>query len=255
MRSKFRATFATAAAAAMVLGTTALAVADDVDITSSTPIATVADDSYLTITIDVGQTALVELTYIETNPVQLSNGKGGPVWSPGLPGCELKGAPGVKPEDTQLVLGVNAQTPNVVTVDETVTFADCPEEIDGLAVSETRTLSVTGSSAGETLVSFDVDDATYAAPGAFFIVPDTIRVIVNGDEGRGAPAVANEYLGSLSDADLHACKSLNGTNPTQDNWRGQIINEVAQEFEGQTFTAETEYIVTDFIDSLCTSPE
>jgi hypothetical protein len=254
MRSSFRTTLLCAAAAALVLGSTASASADDVDLTSSTPTWTVGTDGVPTITLNVGESGSVVVTYVETDPEHLSSGGGKPVMGPGLPGCELKGAKGLDPKDTQLVLRVDDETDGIIALGaQTVTFADCPGTTDGVTVPETRTLTFTGSAAGQTLVSFDVDAATVALDGAYFTAPDTFRVVVLAPaDGRDAPAIANDYLHNTADAaTLAACQVTNGTNANQGNWQGQLINKIAQFFDGQTFTPEEEYVVVDKVLEFC----
>jgi len=252
MRPTFRTTFVCAASAALVLGTSGVASADDVDVTSTAPTAVVAD-GIPTITLDAGQTGSVVLAYDETDPEKLSSGGGKPTWGPGLGGCELKGGPGVNPNLTQLVLGVDDVTDGVIALGrDSVTFEDCIDVVDGVEVPATRTLTFTaGSVSGETLVSFDVDDSTFAREGAYFTAPDTFRVVVNAD-GRAAPAIANDYLHNDADkATLAACQEANGTNLGKTNWHGQLINKVAQFFEGESFTEDEEWIVIDQVREFC----
>jgi hypothetical protein len=254
MRSIVRTALVCGASAALVLGVAGVASADDVDVTSTTPTATVGADGIPTITLDAGQTGSVVLTYAETDPVKLSSGKGGATFGPGLGGCELKGGPGVNPKDTQLVLDVDDQTDGIVTLgSDTVVFQDCTDLVDGVEVPATRTLTFTaGSAAGETLVSFDVDAATFAREGAYFTAPDTFRVVVNAPEGRNAPAIANDYLHNGADAaTLAACQEANGTNAGKTNWQGQLIEKIAHFFGDQTFTEDEEYIVVDKVREYC----
>lgn len=251
MRSSLRTTFVCAASAALILGSAGFASADDVDLTSSTPSWTVGTDGIPTITLDPGQTGSVVLTYVETNPEMVSKGRGGPVWGPGLEGCELKGGQDVNPNDTQLVLGVDDVTDGVIALGaDTVVFKDCPKEIDGVVVPETRTLSFTaGTVAGETLVSFDVDAATYAREGAYFTLPDTFRVVVNAveDEGLPAPAIANKYATAASDI-AASCTAKHGS-----NWRGELDSYLAKKYDGRLFLPAEEYIVEDEVDAFCTA--
>ena len=254
MRISSRAALCGIASTALVLATDGGAVADDVDLTTSTPSWTVATDGIPTITLDLGQTGSVVLTYAEANPEKLSSGGGKPTWGPGLPGCELKGGQGMPGNTTQLALAVDDETDGVVTLGAgTVVFEDCVDEVDGVEVPATRTLTFAATAPGATLVSFEVDSAaTVANEGAHFTAPDTFRVVVNDPDGRDAPAIANDYLHNTADeATLAACQAANGTNGNLSNWHGQLIGKVAQYFEGQTFAADQEYIVIDKVLELC----
>jgi len=253
MRPTFRTTFVCAASAALVLGTSGVASADDVDVTSTAPTAVVVD-GIPTITLDAGQTGSVVLAYDETDPEKLTSGGGKPTWGPGLGGCELKGGPGVDPNLTQLVLGVHDVTDGVIALgSDSVDFEDCTDVVDGVQVAATRTLTFTaGSVSGETLVSFDVDGRTFAREGAYFTAPDTFRVVVNADDDRAAPAITNDYLDKVADeATLAACQAANGTNQDKTNWRGQLITKVAQFFQGETFAEDAEWIVIDQVRVFC----
>ncbi len=227
------------------------------DLTSSTPAWTVGTDGVPTITLDVGEIGTVVLTYVETNPEKLSSGGGKPVWAPGLPGCELKGGPGMNPNDTQLVLGVEDETDGVIALgSETVTFADCPETIDGVTVPETRTLTFTGQlRRADTSVSFEVDAATVALERAYFTAPDSFRVVVLAPaDGRDAPAIANDFLHNTADAATRAaCQAANGSRrqPERELARPSCISKIAQFFDGQTFTPDEEYVVVDKVLEYC----
>jgi hypothetical protein len=234
MRSKFRTTFAMAAAAAMVLGTAGLAAADDVNTTSESPTYSVVS-GVKTFIMEVGDTASAMLTYSETN-------------TDGVSGCNLGG------RDSAVTLGVTQTAAptggaGISGLPQSVTLTDC---------NDTETLTFSAVSPGTTTVTFPVSavvsNKTGAEPGTFNTSGATFVVTVlapEEDEGRDAPAIANEYLKGLSSTRLTACKENNGTNKNQSNWHGQLISKVAQHFEGQSFGPSREYIVTDFVDGQC----
>jgi hypothetical protein len=127
--------------------------------------------------------------------------------------------------------------------DGKIRFEDCGDEIE---------LTVTGVAAGTTEVRFAIA-AGSTAEGANFTAPANFDVqVVSPDPGRAAPAIANEYLRTHTDADfLASCKGANGTNRNKSNWHGQLITKVADQFEGQTFARGSEGPVMDYVDSLC----
>jgi hypothetical protein len=132
---------------------------------------------------------------------------------------------------------------------ETVQYTACPDEGDA-----PRVLSFTGATPGVTVVSFDVDSVTAREVGAedFVTTPASFTVVVLAAEGRHAPAIANDYLANDADrATLEACQDANGTNRNQSNWHGQLINKIAQHFEGRTFAKDEEYIVIDKVHEYC----
>jgi hypothetical protein len=239
MRSKFRTTFATAAAAAMVLGTAGLAAADDVESTSDY----FGTDTKM-IVMEVGDTASVTLGYIATGTGQNP--------ADGKQGCNLSGGPG-----TQLVLdvvGTAAPAPEtgagLTGLPATVTFEDCT--VDGAPA--TVQLSFAATSPGTTYFTFPVNTEETVAQGTFDTSGANFMVTVlapEADEGRDAPAIANEYLKGLSSTQLTACKENNGTNKNQANWHGQLISKVAHQFEGQSFGPSREHIVTSFVNGEC----
>jgi hypothetical protein len=242
MRSKLRATFATAAAAAMVLGAAGLAAADDIDTTSESPSYSVVS-GVKTFVMEIGETASATLTYSEKN-------------DDGRNGCNLGGWPGTPGAQTQLVLDVvgtaapGDSTAGLTGLPATVTFADCGSD-DAPATVE---LNFTAESAGTTYFSFPVNTGGTVAQGTFDTSAANFMVTVlapEEDEGRDAPAIANEYLKGLDSDKLEACKLANGTNKNRANWHGQLISKVAQHFEGQTFGPSKEHVVTDYVDSQC----
>jgi hypothetical protein len=234
MRSKFRTTFATAAAAAMVLGTAGLAAADDIESTSG-----YFETDTKTVVMEVGDTAAVTLGYIVTGT--------GNTPEDGNSGCNLSGGP-----STQLVLdvvGTAAPAPDTAAgltgLPATVTFADCAATVQ---------LNFTATSPGTTYYTFPVNTVATVAQGTFDTSAANFVVTVlapEADEGRDAPAIANEYLKGLDGVELEICKAANGTNKNKANWHGQLISKVAHQFEGQSFGPSREHIVTDFVDGTC----
>jgi len=72
------------------------------------------------------------------------------------------------------------------------------------------------------------------------------------DEGRAAPAIANQYLRSTDGAGTAA--ACEAKYEDSNNWHGEVISAVAQsELQGQTFTPAQESIVTTWVDNHCTS--
>lgn len=227
MRSMFRTTFATAAAAALVLGTSGVASADTISTSSSD---TSYDSATRTFTISVGQAATATLAYAADQT--------------GKNGCDLTG------KDSQVTFGVNSSSPTVVSgLAQSVQYTACPDE-DAPA----RTVTFTGAVPGITVVTFDVDSVTAkdVTAAGFVTDPASFTVVVLDDEGRDAPAIANDYLHNDADpATLAACQDANGTNAGETNWHGQLINKIAQFFEGQSFTEDEEYIVVDKVREYC----
>lgn len=227
MRSTFRTTFATAAAAALVLGTSGVASADTISTSSSDASY---DSATRTFTISVGQAATATLAYAADQT--------------GKNGCDLTG------KDSQVTFGVNSSSPTVVSgLAQSVQYTACPDE-DAPA----RTVTFTGAVPGTTVVTFDVDSVTAkdVTAAGFVTDPASFTVVVLDDEGRDAPAIANDYLHNDADpATLAACQDANGTNAGETNWHGQLINKIAQFFEGQSFTEDEEYIVVDKVREYC----
>ncbi len=230
MRTKIRTTLASAAAVALVVGTGGVAAADDVRTTSTDP---TYDATTRTFTLHVGDSATASLTYYAT--------------ATGKSGCDLTG-PGsyVEFDSASSVAGV------VSGLTSDVRYTDCGDE-DAPPV---RTVTFTGAVPGTTSVTFPL--ASYVSNGkgvsasTFESTLASFTVVVLGDEGRDAPAIANDYLhNDADDATLAACQAENGTNPGQTNWQGQLIAKIAQYFEGQTFTEDEEYIVVDKVRDLC----
>lgn len=255
MHFKARSAFATAAAAALVLSSAAPASADDVNVTSSDPVFVTADDGVPTMTLGVGEKASLLLTYGESNPEKLSQGGGPPIYGPGIEGCELKGAKDVNPRDTQLVLGVDDETDGVITLGaEMVVFEHCTDEVDGVEVPATRTLTLTaGSEAGETMVAFYQHEGTFAVAGAHFEIPESFRVVVEA-EGRTATEIANEFLNHLASPEmLLACQAAVGTNGNEQNWHGVLISEVSHQFGDRLFSESEESIVISYLVERCSS--
>jgi hypothetical protein len=228
MRSIFRSLLVGGASAALVLGTAGLAGADTIS-TSST------DASYdavtRTFTISVGQTATATLTYAADKT--------------GKNGCDLTG------KDSQVTFGVNtAGDPAVTGLLQSVQYTACPDED-----TPPQTLTFTGVAAGTAVVSFDVDSVTAkdVTAAGFATEPATFTVVVlDPEDGRNAPAVANDYLHNAADeATLAACQDANGTNRDKSNWHGQLIAKVAQFFGDETFTEEEEHIVVAKVRELC----
>jgi hypothetical protein len=244
MLSKFRTTFATAAAAAMVLGTAGLAVADDVEVTS-----TYFQTETRTIVMEVGDTASVTLGYVATGDGQNPED--------GKSGCNL-GGPGA-----HFTMGVTetadpAGGAGIDGLPASVVFTACEVTVDGVKGPASQDLTFEATSPGTTTVSFPAQSFTtnhekvtlssFDTSGASFVVTVTAP---EEDEGRDAPAIANEYLKGLDSDKLEACKLANGTNKNKANWHGQLISKVAQHFEGQTFGPSKEHVVTDYVDSQC----
>lgn len=227
MRSTFRTTFATAATAALVLGTSGVASADTISTSSSDASY---DSATRTFTISVGQAATATLAYAADQT--------------GKNGCDLTG------KDSQVTFGVNSSSPTVVSgLAQSVQYTACPDE-DAPA----RTVTFTGAVPGTTVVTFDVDSVTAkdVTAAGFVTDPASFTVVVLDDEGRDAPAIANDYLHNDADpATLAACQDANGTNAGETNWHGQLINKIAQFFEGQSFTEDEEYIVVDKVREYC----
>lgn len=227
MRFMFRATSICAATAALVLGAAGVAAADTISTTSTD---TSYDATTRTFTIAVGQTATATMTYA--------------VDGTGKNGCDLTG------KDSQVTFGSTSSVEGVIAgLAETVQYTACPDEDD-----VPRMITVTGASPGTTVVSFEVESVTAREVTAedFVTGPASFTVVVVAPEGRGAPAIANDYLhNTAAAATLAACQEANGTNNGNANWHGQLIAKIAQYFEGQTFTPDEEYVVIDKVNEYC----
>ena len=251
MRSSLRTTFVFAASAALVIGSTGVASADTIS-TSSTDSG--YDAATKTFTMYVGESATVTLTYGVTNPERLNPGGGKPVWGPGEQGCELKGG-----AVNKLVLDAVAASTNggALALADPVVFEACEEVVGGVKVAATEDMSFTATAPGVVDVSFVKDAATVVDAKVTSAVFDTesagFRVIVLvPEDGRDAPAIANDDLHNVADAaTLAACQEANGTNPDKTNWHGQLINKIAQFFDGQSFTEDEEYIVIAKVREYC----
>jgi hypothetical protein len=227
-----------AAATTLLLMGGAPAMADDVDASSA---GFQLVDGQNTLVVGVGDSATVTLTYAVTgsgkNPVD------------GKSGCNLSGGAG-----TQLVMDVVpeadpvAGAAGVAGMPATVTFESC----DDAGAPATVTLSLTALSPGVTTYRFVEDAAATVGQGSFDTTGATFVVVVPDDEGRDAPAIANEWLHEVAtDAELASCQVSNGTNPGQTNWHGQLISKVAQFFEGQSFGPGEEDVVIGKVRELC----
>ena len=228
MRSSLRTTLVCAASAALVLGSVGVASADTIS-TSST------DASYnavtRTFTISVGQSASATVGYVADGT--------------GKNGCDLTG------RGSQVTFGINSSVGGIVSaLPASVQFTACPDTDTVYPV-----VSFTGSTPGTTVVSFDVDSVTAkdVTAAGFVTEPASFTVVVLAPEdGRDAPAITNDYLHNVADAaTLAACQQANGTNPDKTNWHGQLINKIAQYFEGQSFTEDEEYIVVAKVREYC----
>lgn len=251
MRSSLRTTFVCAASAALILGSAGVASADTIS-TSSTDAS--YDATTKTFTMYVGESATVTLTYGVTNPEKLSTGGGKPVWGPGEQGCELKGG-----AENKLVLDAVAASTDggALALADPVVFEACEEVVDGEKVAATEDMSFTATAPGVVDVSFVKDAATVVDSKVTSAVFNTESagfqvIILAPEDGRDAPAIANDYLHNVADgATRAACQEANGTNRDKANWHGQLINKIAQYFEGQSFTEDEEWIVVAKVREYC----
>lgn len=238
MRTRSRLAVVAGAATLLLVGATPAALADDVDASSA---GFQLVDQQNTLVLDVGDTASVTLAYAVTgtgkNPVD------------GNSGCNLSGG-----RDTQLVMDVVAEADpvagpaGVAGMPADVTFESC--DVDGAPA--TVTLSLTALAPGVTTYTFAEDAGRTNARGTFDTSGATFVVVVNDEEGRDAPAIANEWLHEVAtDAELASCQEANGTNTGQANWHGQLISKVAQFFEGQSFGPSEEHVVIEKVQEYC----
>jgi hypothetical protein len=237
MRTMPRLLTAAGAASLLALGAAPAAQADDVH--ASSPSFQLLEGQQ-TLVLGVGDSAEVTLTYAVTgsgrNPED------------GKAGCNLSGGP-----LTQLAMDVVA-TPDpmagpagVSGLPGSVTFDSCDD--DGLPA--TVTLSLTAVSPGTTTYAF-AENSDTVAQGTFDTSGSTFVVVVLDEDGRDAPAIANEWLHRVASPEqLASCRDANGTNDSKSNWHGQLIATVAQFFEGQSFTADEEHVVVDKVIELC----
>lgn len=93
---------------------------------------------------------------------------------------------------------------------------------------------------------------TNGASSTYALGQGTTGVCTSSNSGKDAPAVANEYLKTLSSAQLNACMTNQGTNKNKSNWHGMLISKIAQEYEGNTNGWTDEDVQSD-VDYLCTN--
>lgn len=251
--------------AAMTAGLTLLGSAAFADIVYN-DIDNNVDTTLESIVMEVGDAPETVGLYIQ---VQNATTEG----SGGENGCNLKGG-------RQLVLDIaNSNTAAVtVTADSAFRFAsnsskvlltgDCEQDVDGVSTPVLKaTLSVAANSATPVgtpaVISFSKDLTNSTALGNWSLTQASFDVTVTEpDNGptRDAPAIANEHLSGQDNDYTDACKEELGTNGKagsrghKSNWHGQLISNVAKHFEGETFTAAQESMVTDYVDDLCFPP-
>lgn len=230
MRFGSRTMLVAAAAAALVVGWAGAAAADDVR-TTSTDVS--YDASTRTFTLHVGDTATAALSYYAT--------------ATGKSGCDLTG------RGSFVSLGSSSSEAGVVSnLTPEVTYTACGD-VDDPAV---QTVTFTAANPGTTTVTFAVDgfssSSALVSAGTFDLTAATFTVVVLGNDGRDAPAIANDFLRDVADAEtLAACQDVNGTNADKSDWHGQLITKIAQFFEGQSFTEDEEHIVVEKVLEYC----
>jgi hypothetical protein len=234
MRISSRAALCGIASAVLVLASAGGATADT--ITTSSDEATF-DKATMTFTLTVGQTATATVTYDEDDT--------------GKSGCDLTG------KDSQVTYDTASSVAGVVSdLPASIQFTECGDDEE----PPVQEVSFAGAEVGTTVVSFAVSSFTSNGKGVsektFGTGPASFTVVVVDDpDGRDAPAIANDYLHNVADdATVAACTVANGTNSNLSYWHGQLINKIAQFFEGQTFAPDQEYIVIDKVLEYCEVP-
>lgn len=237
MRMAIRAAAVAAASTTTLLVTGGAAVADDVAASS-------ADfqllDGQRTIVLEVGESASVTLSY-----AVVGEGKNA---VDGKAGCNLTGQGSNLTLDVVGTADPGVGAAGVSGLPEEAVFADCGDEVDPTTVL----LAFTATAPGRTTYTFPVDATKTVGQGTWNSTAASFVVVVLDPDGRDAPAIANEWLREVATtAERAACQDANGTNADKSNWHGQLINKIAQFFEGESFTPEEEQVVVDKVREYC----
>jgi hypothetical protein len=182
----------------------------------------------------------------------------------GESGCNLKGG-------RELVLDIYNSAPSSASVTADAEYryegnaaqvllkGDCEVAVDGTEIDLLKaTLTVQAlaptADGAPANITFGRNSASTALGNTSLVEASfDVTVLAQAVEmpSRDAPAIANEYLKQQSNEYTDNCKAQNGTNKNKNNWHGQLISKVAQEFEGQSFTLAQEDLVTGYVDLLC----